>query len=118
MNRIVECVPNFSEGRRPEVIRRIVEAMQAVPGVQILDEKPDADHNRIVITMAGTPEAVEEAAFVGIACAAQLINRMSTEANIRALALLMLYLSSLCRVLRWKTAFNWLNGWAVAWGMN
>jgi glutamate formiminotransferase/formiminotetrahydrofolate cyclodeaminase len=71
---IVECVPNFSEGRRPEVIHQIVEATQAIPGVQVLDVQSDADHNRTVVTMVGPPEAVEEGAFASIARAAQLIN--------------------------------------------
>lgn len=74
MERIVECVPNFSEGRRSQVIRQIVEAMQAVSGVLVLDVQSDADHNRTVVTMVGPPEPVEEAAFAGIARAAQLIN--------------------------------------------
>jgi len=74
VKRLVECVPNFSEGRRPEVVRQIVEAMQAIPAVQVLDVQSDADHNRTVVTMVGPPEAVEEAAFQGIARAAQLIN--------------------------------------------
>ncbi len=74
MKSIVECVPNFSEGRRPEVIRQIVEAAQAVPGVQVLDVQSDADHNRTVVTMIGPPEDVEEAVFASITCAAQLIN--------------------------------------------
>jgi len=72
--RIVECVPNFSEGRRKEVIDQIVEAMAAVPGVRVLDVHSDADHNRSVVTMVGEPGAVEEAAFRGIAKAAQLID--------------------------------------------
>jgi len=74
MKSIVECVPNFSEGRRPEVICQIVEAAQAIPGVQILDVQSDADHNRTVVTMVGPLEAVEKAAFASIARAAQLIN--------------------------------------------
>ncbi|HIQ02276.1 MAG TPA: glutamate formimidoyltransferase [Anaerolineales bacterium] len=74
MQQIVECVPNFSEGRRPEVIQEIVEAMQAIPGVQVLDVQSDADHNRTVVTMVGPPKAVEEAAFAGIACAARRID--------------------------------------------
>nr|HID12348.1 glutamate formimidoyltransferase [Anaerolineae bacterium] len=74
MRPIVECVPNFSEGRRPEVIQAIVEAMAAVPGVHVLDVQSDADHNRSVVTLVGPPEAVEEAAFRSIARAAELIN--------------------------------------------
>jgi glutamate formiminotransferase/formiminotetrahydrofolate cyclodeaminase len=71
---LVECVPNFSEGRRPEVVARIVDAIRAVPGVAVLDQSSDADHNRTVVTFAGPPDAVEAAAFAAIATAATLID--------------------------------------------
>ncbi|MEX2143157.1 MAG: hypothetical protein WD740_01060, partial [Anaerolineales bacterium] len=71
---IVECIPNFSEGRQPEVVAAIVEAIQSLPGIILLDRSSDADHNRSVVTFAGPPEAVEEAAFRGIAKAAELID--------------------------------------------
>jgi glutamate formiminotransferase len=71
---IVECVPNFSEGRRQAVIDRIVSALRQVQGVQVLDVQADADHNRSVVTFVGTPTAVAEAAFRGIAVAAELID--------------------------------------------
>jgi len=74
MNQIVECVPNFSEGRRQDVIDGIVGTMQEVVGVRILDVQADVDHNRCVVTMVGELEAVAEAAFRGIARAAQLID--------------------------------------------
>jgi len=74
MQKIVECVPNFSEGRRREVVDRIVEAIKGVPDVMVLDVEADADHNRSVVTFVGEPEAVEEAAFRGIAQAAELID--------------------------------------------
>jgi glutamate formiminotransferase/formiminotetrahydrofolate cyclodeaminase len=70
---LIECVPNFSEGRRAEVIREIVAAL-TVPGVQVLDVHSDAGHNRAVVTLVGPPEAVLEAAFAGVAAAARLIN--------------------------------------------
>ncbi len=73
MERIVECVPNFSEGRRAQVVDEIVNAM-AIAGVKVLDREMDADHNRSVITLAGKPDAIEEAAFRGIATAARLID--------------------------------------------
>ncbi len=73
-NPLVECVPNFSEGRRPEVIAEIVAAIQKVSGVILLDTSSDADHNRTVVTFAGPPDAVEKAAFAGIATAARLID--------------------------------------------
>jgi glutamate formiminotransferase/formiminotetrahydrofolate cyclodeaminase len=72
--KIVECIPNFSEARRPEVVNQIQTAIQDVPGVKVLDRHSDLDHNRTVITFAGTPEGVEEAAYRGIAKAAELID--------------------------------------------
>jgi glutamate formiminotransferase len=74
MRRIVECVPNFSEGRRKQVIDQIAEAIAIVAGVHVLDVQSDADHNRTVVTFVGEPEAVEEAAFQGIGKAAELID--------------------------------------------
>jgi len=71
---LVECIPNFSEGRRPEVVEAIVAAIKAVDGVLLLDYSSDGDHNRSVATFVGPPEAVEEAAFRGIAKAAELID--------------------------------------------
>lgn len=73
MDKIVECVPNFSEGRRPEIVDEIVAAM-TIPGVKVLDREMDKDHNRSVITLAGEPEAIAEAAFRGIQRAARLID--------------------------------------------
>ena len=71
---LVECVPNFSEGRRLEVVERIVAAIGAVDQVVVLDYSSDADHNRSVVTFVGPLEAVEEAAFAGIKTAASLID--------------------------------------------
>lgn len=70
---IVESVPNFSEGRRPEVIAAIVEAIQA-PGVLLLDQSSDYDHNRCVVTVAGPPEAVVEGLFRAARAAGRHIN--------------------------------------------
>lgn len=71
---LIECVPNFSEARRPEVVDAIQEAIATVPGIKVLDRHSDIDHNRSVITFVGPPESVEEAAFQGIARAAELID--------------------------------------------
>lgn len=71
---LVECVPNFSEGRRPEVVVAILESITAVEGAQVLDYHSDHDHNRTVITFVGPPQAVEEAAFRAIRKAAELID--------------------------------------------
>jgi glutamate formiminotransferase len=74
VRQIVECVPNFSEGRRQAVIERIVAEMAKVHDVQVLNVQSDPDHNRSVVTTIGSPEAVVEAAFQGIAAAAQEID--------------------------------------------
>ena len=74
MKRLIECVPNFSEGRDAAKIDALVAAMQAVEGVYILDRESDADHNRCVITLAGEPEPVAEAAIRGIGKALELID--------------------------------------------
>jgi glutamate formiminotransferase len=74
MKRLVECVPNFSEGRDAAKIDAIVAAMREVSGVYLLDRESDADHNRSVITIAGEPEAVAEAALRGVGKAAELID--------------------------------------------
>jgi glutamate formiminotransferase len=71
---MIECIPNFSEGRRRDVIDAIAAAIAAVPGVKLLDMHIDADHNRSVITFAAPAETVGEAAFQGIKTAAQLID--------------------------------------------
>ena len=62
-NRIVECVPNVSEGREAGTVRALIDAVRAVPGVAVLDHTMDPDHNRAVLTFAGAPEPVAEAAF-------------------------------------------------------
>jgi glutamate formiminotransferase / formiminotetrahydrofolate cyclodeaminase len=73
MSTLVECVPNFSEGRRPEVVDAIVDAMK-VDGVWLLDREMDADHNRCVITLVGNREAIAEAAIRGVGKASELID--------------------------------------------
>jgi glutamate formiminotransferase/formiminotetrahydrofolate cyclodeaminase len=72
--RLVECIPNFSEARRPEVIDEIAAAISGVEGVRLLDRSSDLDHNRTVLTFVGPPEAAEEAAFRAIKTAATLID--------------------------------------------
>jgi glutamate formiminotransferase / formiminotetrahydrofolate cyclodeaminase len=71
---LIECIPNFSEARRPEVIDQIVAAIQSVSDVKLLDRSSDLDHNRTVLTLAGSPAGVEEAAFRAIQTAAELID--------------------------------------------
>jgi glutamate formiminotransferase / formiminotetrahydrofolate cyclodeaminase len=74
MKRLIECVPNFSEGRDPAKVDAIVAAMSSVPGVYVLDREMDADHNRCVVTLAGEPDAVAEAALLGTGKAMELID--------------------------------------------
>jgi glutamate formiminotransferase len=71
---LVECVPNFSEGRDAAKVDAIVQAMLAVPEVALLDRESDADHNRSVITLVGPPAAVADAAFRGVEKAVELID--------------------------------------------
>src|SRR5579885_3428118 len=74
MKRLIECVPNFSEGRDPAKVDALVQVMSSVPGVYVLDREMDADHNRCVITLAGEPDAVAEAAILGAGKAMDLID--------------------------------------------
>ncbi len=73
-NRLVECVPNFSEGRKPEVVARLSQAIQSVETACVLDTHIDPDHNRSVITFAAAPDFIVEAAVRGVALAAELID--------------------------------------------
>ena len=72
--KLVECVPNFSEGRRPEIVARIRDAMAAVEGVTVLDVSSDQSHNRTVVTLVVPVENAVDAAFAGIAKAQELID--------------------------------------------
>src|SRR5437870_4411037 len=74
MNRIVECVPNFSEGRRPDVVDAIVNAITSVSNVYLLSREMDSDHNRAVITIVGAPESIGEAAVRGVEAAIRHID--------------------------------------------
>ena len=71
---LVECVPNFSEGRKPETVQQIADAIGAVETACILDRHIDPDHNRSVITFVATRERVVEAAFAGVKRASELID--------------------------------------------
>ena len=74
MTKIVECIPNISEGRRPEIVEEIVNEVRQVPGVILLDYSSNPDHNRTVVSFIGEPEAVLEAAWRLISKAAVEIN--------------------------------------------
>src|SRR5437660_1508087 len=74
MQKLIECVPNFSEGRDLDVIRQITTTIESVEGVSLLDVDPGASTNRTVVTFVGAPEAVAEGAFRAIQKAAELID--------------------------------------------
>lgn len=74
MNRLVECVPNFSEGRKEETVERLIDVIESVEGAAVLDTHMDADHNRSVITFVADAEWVVEAAFRAAALATELID--------------------------------------------
>ena len=74
MKKLIECVPNFSEGRDQNVIRQITDAIETVDGVSLLDVDPGATTNRTVVTLVGDPDATVEAAFRAIRKAAELID--------------------------------------------
>jgi len=74
MNQLIECVPNFSEGRDMEIIRRITDQVESVEGVKLLDVDPGKATNRTVVTFVGSPESVLEAAFLAVKMASELID--------------------------------------------
>ena len=74
MQRLVECVPNFSEGRRHDVLDAIADALRAHVHARLLDIESDADHNRSVFTLVAPPEAMVPAMFDAIKTAASLID--------------------------------------------
>lgn len=74
MQQLLQCVPNFSEGRRQDIIDQVASAVRRVEGVRLLDVSPNSDHNRTVLTFVGAPDPVAEAAFVATAEASRLIN--------------------------------------------
>ena len=74
MRKIIECVPNFSEGRDTSRIEQIAAEVEKVPGVNLLDVASDADHNRAVLTFVGGPESIKKASYNAIARAAEIID--------------------------------------------
>jgi len=73
-DQLIECIPNFSEARRPEIVTQIIDKIKAISNIHVLDFHSDEDHNRTVVTFVGPPAEVEEAAFQGIKIAAELID--------------------------------------------
>ena len=73
MSQVVECVPNFSEGRNAEIVDALAGVVRSVPGAVLLDYTKDPDHHRAVVTFAGRPYAVAEVAFQMVRRASQLL---------------------------------------------
>ena len=71
---LIECVPNFSEGRDMAIIKQITDVIESVEGVRLLDVDPGRDTNRTVVTFTGSPEAVCEAAFLAVKKASEVID--------------------------------------------
>jgi glutamate formiminotransferase len=74
MKKIIECVPNFSEGRDPQKVEKIVEPFRAKTGVKLLDYQTDEDHNRMVVTVVGEPDALKKAVIDAMGCAIDVID--------------------------------------------
>ena len=81
-NAIIECVPNFSEGRNLNIIRQITDQIESVEGVSLLDVDPGKATNRTVVTFVGHPEQVIEAAFLAISKAMDLIDMRHKKGSI------------------------------------
>ena len=79
MRKLMECVPNFSEGRDQEVVEKIIDEVRKIEGITILDYSSDKDHNRTVLTMIGSPEKIKEAAINTAKKAAELIDMSKHE---------------------------------------
>jgi len=74
LDKLIECVPNFSEGKNKDIIKQITDAIESIDGIKLLDVDPGEEMNRTVVTFVGTPEQVKEAAFLGIKKASELID--------------------------------------------
>ena len=107
MQRLVECVPNFSEGRRPEVLEAIADALRAHAHVQLLDIESDEDHNRSVFTLVAPPEAMVPAVFDAIKTAAAHIDLEQHRGPARASARPMSCHSCRFAMWRWPNAWCW-----------
>lgn len=79
MRKLMECVPNFSEGRDEKIVEQIIDEVRKIEGITILDYSSDKDHNRTVLTMIGSPEQVKEAAINSAKKAAELIDMTKHE---------------------------------------
>jgi glutamate formiminotransferase len=74
MDQLIECVPNFSEGRDQRILHALIDAVTSTNGIALLDHSMDADHHRSVLTFCGGPDAIIEAAFRTVRIATELID--------------------------------------------
>lgn len=115
MQPIIECVPNFSEGRNLQTIKTITDAIETVEGIRLLDVDPGKATNRTVVTFVGSPDDVIEAAFRGIAKAPKSLTCATTQANIPVWAPPMYVHLSPFRASAWRKPQpmpkNWPSGW-------
>lgn len=101
-NKIIECVPNFSEGRDLEKIDKIVAPFRGKSGVKLLDYSNDEDHNRLVVTLVGEPEALRDAVIEAIRIAVRLIDLNHHSGQHPAWERWTWFLSFRSRIRRWK----------------
>ncbi len=85
MKKVIECVPNFSEGRDLAVIKQITDVIESVQGIRLLDVDPGESTNRTVVTFVGEPEADQEAAFRAVQKAAELYRHVKPHRRARSL---------------------------------
>ena len=106
-NKIIECVPNFSEGRDLEKIDQIVAPFRIKAGVKLLDYSNDEDHNRLVVTLVGEPEALYEAIVEAVGVAVRLIDLNQHTGQHPVWEQSMSSLSSRLRIPAWKKPSNY-----------
>ena len=118
MAKLVECVPNFSEGNDMHIIDQITAEIKAVEGVSLIDVDPGKATNRTVVTMVGTPEEVCEAAFRAVKKASELIDMKNTRERIPVSELQTFVLWFRYQTSRWKRPWNTLVLWQNVLGKN
>ena len=106
MKQIIECVPNFSEGRDMAVIKQITDVIESVEGIKLLDVDPGAATNRTVVTFVGEPEPVCNAAFLAVKKASELIDMSKHHGLTHVSVLPMFARSSLFRTSQWNRPLN------------
>lgn len=114
-NKIMECVPNFSEGRDLAKIEKIVDKFRAKAGVKLLDYSNDEDHNRLVVTVVGEPEALKDALLEAIGQAVELIDLTKHSGRILGWERSMSFLLSRSEGVRWMRRLRSPKKWARRW---